>query len=307
MKPERTFEAERPLAQHCAKLLRTGPDIAGLADAADEFTGNLARLLARGLTQVGGGDNLCVRPLPLREATMAELTQDMQEPATHGLFRSAAPDIRILASFELQTVLLLMDRAFGGKGTLPDPLPIELPLSADLFANRLERVTAAALGLALGCAGDTPVVLEQRAKSIGRLAPFKAGTPMIALSFEITFGEEDTKPLTLCVERDALLPILDTDKRTPASGRPRTPPEGTAQGPLGNIPLRIGATLVDMTLEFSKLAALRPGDILPVAVSRTVPLRAGNAVIAHGTIGESDDRLAIQITQAFQTTEGHLT
>ena len=43
--------------------------------------------------------------------------------------------------------------------------------------------------------------------------------------------------------------------------------------------------------------ALKPGMILPVAVARTVPLIAGEQVVAQGTIGAMDDRAALQLTQ----------
>ena len=71
------------------------------------------------------------------------------------------------------------------------------------------------------------------------------------------------------------------------------------RSPYGDVPLTLSATLVDMTIGFRRLCALRPGDILPVAVARSVPLKADGKTIAHGTIGESDDRIAIQITNAF--------
>ena len=47
------------------------------------------------------------------------------------------------------------------------------------------------------------------------------------------------------------------------------------------------------------IAALQPGQILPVAVARSIPLKGGGKTIAHGTIGAMDDRVAVQITQAF--------
>jgi flagellar motor switch protein FliM len=39
--------------------------------------------------------------------------------------------------------------------------------------------------------------------------------------------------------------------------------------------------------------------VLPVSVARHVPLRVGEATIAHGTVGTLDDRVAVQITSAF--------
>jgi flagellar motor switch protein FliM len=39
--------------------------------------------------------------------------------------------------------------------------------------------------------------------------------------------------------------------------------------------------------------------VLPVSVARAVPLRVGETTIAHGSVGAVDERVAVQITQAF--------
>ena len=54
-----------------------------------------------------------------------------------------------------------------------------------------------------------------------------------------------------------------------------------------------------MALPVSAIAALVPGQILPVTVARNVPLWIGETQIAHGTIGALDERIAVQITHAF--------
>ena len=65
------------------------------------------------------------------------------------------------------------------------------------------------------------------------------------------------------------------------------------------IALPVSAVLVDMSLPFAAVANLCVGQVLPVAVARAVPLRVGGHTIAHGTVGTVDDRVAIQITNAF--------
>ena len=65
------------------------------------------------------------------------------------------------------------------------------------------------------------------------------------------------------------------------------------------MPLEVTAVLVDMPLSMARLSGLRPGEILPVAVARSVPLRIDGRTLASGTIGEIDDRVAVQVTHAF--------
>jgi flagellar motor switch protein FliM len=61
--------------------------------------------------------------------------------------------------------------------------------------------------------------------------------------------------------------------------------------------LPLSATLVDMRVPLATAAALTPGMVLPVAVARAVPLAAGGSVIARGTVGHQDDRVALKLTQ----------
>ena len=63
--------------------------------------------------------------------------------------------------------------------------------------------------------------------------------------------------------------------------------------------LRLNATLIDMLMPLSRLSGLKPGDLIPVSVARSVPLALGGKIVAHGTVGEIDDRVALQITSAF--------
>ena len=54
-----------------------------------------------------------------------------------------------------------------------------------------------------------------------------------------------------------------------------------------------------MRIPFSVIAGLEVGQVLPVAVARQVPLRVGAATVAHGIVGAVDDRVAVQITRAY--------
>ena len=55
--------------------------------------------------------------------------------------------------------------------------------------------------------------------------------------------------------------------------------------------------LVDVQLPLATLGALEVGQVLAVPVARSVPLRVGEALVGHGTVGAVDDRVALQLTQ----------
>ncbi len=67
--------------------------------------------------------------------------------------------------------------------------------------------------------------------------------------------------------------------------------------PFGALPLSLSAVLVDMRLPMALVAGFAPGMVVPVAVARKVPLRLGETLVAAGTVGTADDRVAIQITE----------
>ena len=104
--------------------------------------------------------------------------------------------------------------------------------------------------------------------------------------------------MTIAVPTDALADLL-ADDGGPGARVPRQPASPLDQ-PFADLPLALSATLVDMQLPISRLAALMPGAVLPVAVARTVPLTLEGTVIARGTVGELDDQAAVQISHSFQ-------
>ena len=95
----------------------------------------------------------------------------------------------------------------------------------------------------------------------------------------------------------ALIELFSYGER-PAAARSRGPRAADpAAAPFADLPLPLSALLVDMQVPLATISTLAPGVVLPVAVARAVPLRAGDAVLAHGTVGAQDDRVAIKLTR----------
>jgi len=296
MKPQREFVAQRPLARHCPELLRTGPAPAELLALHARFGERLARALAAGLARMAGGDAPAVEAEPARETAMAELSVHVAPLAANSLLALGPDNAPVLASIEAEAVLRLLDRAFGGRGAVPDPLPDAFPLSAELFVDRLEDVVATALGEALG---HTRARMLHRDSSLDALAPFPADRALASLAIEVSEPGHAPWTLTLAVPLDALAGLHGAAERRgealAVAPRRRTP----ADEPFSAVPLTLRAVLVDMAVPVSRVAALRAGDVIPVAVARQVPLCCGDATVASGAVGSLDDRVAIQITQAF--------
>lgn len=298
MKPERNLIAERPLAQHCPELLRPVPTAGELLPTLAQLGDRLARALGTGLARLAGSEAPTVQRGEPRECTMSEVAAGIAPLAANSLMTLDARKAPFLASVEATAVFRMVDRAFGGRGQVPEPLPTAFPMSAQLLTGRLETLVATAIDEALGPQTDGSVRALNRDGSLEVLAPFADETQMIALTLDVhETAPSMTWQLTLAFPVASLTEILGEAQPAPKPGKRNA--ANPAEEPFGEVPLSVIALLVDMRIGFSKLSALKPGDILPVAVARRVPLTVGDKIIAHGSIGEVDDRVAVQITHAF--------
>lgn len=295
MKPERAFIAERPLAQHCPELLRAssaGSAPAELLPALGHAGAKLARVVAAALSPLIGGQEIVVAAAAPREVTAAALAKDIAPLAANSLMASGPATL--LASFEAAAVLRMIDRAFGGKGLNPAPLPSAFPASAGVVIRQLEGLVAQGFAAAFGAAFD-PV---RRSGSLVELEAFADAVELTVLTLTVTEAGADAWPIHLALPTAALAGLVGEGAQAPArAAAPRA--TNPAEEPYCDLPLTLSAVVVDMRLPMSVLTELQPGSLLPVSVARNVPLRIGDKTIAHGAIGSVDDRVAIQITQAF--------
>lgn len=301
MKPQRAFIAERPLAEHCQELLARGNAAApadllpALAKLGDRFS----RGLAAALTPLSGGNAPALRCAAPRAVAMAELTTTTAPLAANSLLAAGADGTPLLASLDAAGVLRIVDRAFGGRGHVPSPLPEEFPLSAELMIGRLETLVAGALASALGGDDVAPVQALRRDGSLAALSPFAGSEMLTVLAIAIEEPGHPAWQVTLAFPQATLLALFGSETDGPARRPSAAFPPNPSDEPFGDMPLPVSAVLVDMRMPFSTLSALQVGQILPVAVARSVPLKIGDKTIAHGTIGAVDDRVAVQISKAF--------
>lgn len=295
MRPERNFVAERTLAQHCPQLLRTAVPASDLlpqmAAAAEQF----ARHFTRALPGLTGGEAPQARCNALSECTFGDLKQDIGPLAANSLL--ALGGAQMLFSVEPDAVLQLIDRAFGGKGEVPTQLPEQFPVSGDLLMAKLEALAIDALARALG--GALCIKASRRDSSVARLAPFPDSAPLVLSTIVIKEGATAWQ-VSLAVPLDMLPELVGgTGKPAATNSVPADGPPHLA-APFDDMPLTLRAVLVDLHMPVSAISALVPGQVIPVAVARNVPLSVGGCTIAHGAIGTMEDRVAVRISQSFQ-------
>lgn len=285
-------------ARHAAELLGAGPSIGEMVRPLTQLGEKLARTLPAGLARVAAGEAPVVRiGIPV-DGTLEGLIAGEQGLTAHSLMGLGPKRLPLLASFEAAPVLRLLDRTFGGRGLLPDPLPRAFPLSAQLLLTRMEETIAAALSAGMGGDEVHRVQPLRRDTELAQLAPFALTEPLLRIALEVEEPGMEAWSLTLAFPLGTLASALVAPRRKRRAA-PRTPLPGPGDEPFASLPLEVTAVLVDMTLPFSRLSALRPGDVLPVTVARAVPLRVDGRTIAAGTVGEVEDRVAVQVQNAF--------
>jgi flagellar motor switch protein FliM len=295
VKPERVFTAASVAANHapCLQGRAAAPEM--LLTQLERLGETMARLLAPLLAPLCGGEEPLLRVIAPERQTEGALAAQIGPLAANALLAQSRSGDRILLSIDARAVMAQLDRAFGGSGAMAEDLPRAIPRSADIFAQRLETLAAQALGTALGLPDAEAPRIAARDAQYRMLAPFPAGAELALLVFEIAEqGGGNPWRITLATRFAALPRLLGgQSRRAPTTGDSHSP----LAEPFAGIRLPLEARLVDMPIKLSRLAGLKPGMTIPIALERQVPLRIGGAVVARGTVGEMDDRIALQITQ----------
>jgi len=292
VKPQRPPRAAGLAASHADALLRQRADEVDLLPEFGRLGERLARLLGPALAAFGGGKAPEVTVTGVERRSGAELADQLGRLGANALL--GAGKHRLLVSIDGAALLSQLDRAFGGTGEIGNKLPAALPLSADLLAQRVEQAIAELLTELIEL--PHPFEPTERDGAYAALAPFRTGDTLAVLSLEVI--ERGGKPmkLVLATKSEALATLLP-----PTEARRRVP-ERTATSPLdepfGEIALTLEAVLTEMRIPLSRVAALEPGQTLAIPVARAIPLRIGGRVVARGTVGELEDRVALQITQS---------
>lgn len=276
------FIAERRAAQHCGELFPRERDPAELVPHWLALGERLSKALAPRLASLLNG-------------TAPEVEVSAEATPMPGLVAAsliAAEGIDGVAHLGIEgpAVLRLVDRAFGGPGEDPRTAPSSFPPSGRMLVERLETIFLAALGEASAIPADR-FAIRLRAQNMAGL-PLRAEA---SAGLTLTVKEARRPPWLIALSvPEAALPtwLADVPRRTPSA----MAADPTA-APFAEVPLPLTATLVDMRIPLRTAAGLAPGMVLPVAVARAVPLAVGGQIIASGSVGHQDDRVALKLNQ----------
>ena len=285
MRPEGPFVAERALARHSAALLRraTPARRAGADVLAATLGAKLAGQMGKALAPFLAGS---VAEVSCGEARIGPCDGPAKRPAAAFGFAAGADKPQISAAFDQGVLSALVERCFGGVGNGASG---GMTPATSLLARRIAARLAEVLGSALG---NLPLEPHGPAEAVS--------IPGRTAQFELTVSEPGREPwqirLTFSCDIVEALGDPGSPPGTPAATGAAPRGANPAALPWSAIALPLRAVLVDMAVPLGTVAALSPGQVIPVSVARRVPLKVGGRVVGHGDVGVFDDCAALRLT-----------
>ncbi|QWC57401.1 hypothetical protein F7D01_10160 [Erythrobacter sp. 3-20A1M] len=280
------------MARHCAELFRadSGKDADGEGFA--QFGADLARALAPGLGALLGATKLRVSCAAPTVRPVAELTGGANAISTAATIVFPAVGAQIVSTLDAKTLIALTDRLFGGDGIDADgDEPVELPLMADLVATQFRTLLGDAMQRALPSLGKAQIADNSRHSAFDTLGADESCTVL-----EFTVVQPDAPDWLLGLALRSGEKSRFAVRRTHADPTARKRTSDPLSGALAETPFDLVAVVAETTLPLSRVSAFKPGDIVPLPIARQVPLRVGDRVIAHGSVGSVDDRVALRVS-----------
>ncbi|VVT20653.1 Flagellar motor switch protein FliM [Sphingomonas sp. EC-HK361] len=203
-------------------------------------------------------------------------------------------------------VLELLDIFFGGTGAAPDELPGEFSPAADALIARLTDSITTVMKSSWEPVARIAFTAGRVEANPSMLGGVDAEDAMIVTRFGI--GRGTRKPVFL----DIVYPVTALKPHGTALtgkvvGKGAEPDAGwrnalTRSTMAVKFPVR--SVLAEPVVPLSMLMTLKEGDVIPIIVSHDVPVMVGGDRFGAGTVGTSNGRAAIRITQLTRTDEG---
>lgn len=285
----------RRAASHCGELLRPSEPPSEIGPEFERFGARLAAALTQCMGEAANDPEVRVTALGVDTLATDQFAGHCAQLAALSVHRFGVAGHALCLALDGGLLLSLLDRTFGGSGKVAGQLPAVLPPTARLMSRRIEQRVVAAVAAELGG-------LEFRTDEDGAggttRAPFAPDTELTALAIEVAAESGQSWRHVIAVESAALTSLLPKRASAPRTAVSRRKP-GVTEAPFADLPLAASARLVDMAMPLHRLASIEPGTVLPIIVSRSVPLQVGEIVLARGTVGEVDDQVALQISHTF--------
>lgn len=302
MNMNETFVAERRAAMHSDKLVAKPEEPNDGLGLFKRFGKQLGPEIATRMENVFNVPGWEAQTGATEVVLAKDIAQRIEPVAGNFILPVGDVSGRLFVSFAIKPIISRLAAIFGGDtGEEEIVLSAKLPSSVELLLKRMAREVTLAIGEVLDEAamrkGETAVFHSDFAK----LAVFPGQSD--AILQKLTFTSETGMPIEmLLASRPATMARMLAHFSDGAAPEINVPPAILGK-PFTDIPLPMRARLAQMKLPAGRLLNLKPGQTLPLAVARSVPIFVGEHRLATGVVGEQDDRVALQIDQVFMSGE----
>ncbi|KFG89116.1 Flagellar motor switch protein FliM [Sphingobium herbicidovorans NBRC 16415] len=222
-----------------------------------------------------------------------------------GVYRIAPLKGQMLLRMDAAMISTLVDCFYGGIGNRPLPDRGEFTPTEDRLIARISEAIIARLVESWADVLPLETALIIRETGIGFASAAQPGEQMVLQRFMLSIARDQEWPI------DLLFPLSSLRAVEPLMGA-RAPTDEERIDPIWqarianrmrDIRLPARTVLARPNLSLADLMQLKAGDIIPVTISRSLPLIVGDRIVAHGSIGDQDGRAAFQIEKLAQGPE----
>ncbi|MBU1464379.1 MAG: FliM/FliN family flagellar motor switch protein [Alphaproteobacteria bacterium] len=218
------------------------------------------------------------------------------------IYRVAPLKGQVLLRIDAAMISTLVDCFYGGIGNRPLPPRGEFTPTEDRLIARLSESLLSRLVETWSDILPLEPALIVRETGVGFAASAQPGDQMVVQRFMIGITRDQLWPVDLVFPLAALRavePLMGT--RLPADDDQKDPVwQSRIARRMRDIRLPARTVLARPNLSLAELMQLKVGDVIPVTISRSLPLIVGNRIVARGSIGEQDGRAAFQIEKIVQ-------
>ena len=218
------------------------------------------------------------------------------------IYRVAPLKGQVLLRMDAAMISTLVDCFYGGIGNRPLPPRGEFTPTEDRLIARLSESLLSRLVETWSDILPLEPALIVRETGVGFAASAQPGDQMVVQRFMIGITRDQLWPVDLVFPMAALRavePLMGT--RLPADDDQKDPVwQSRIARRMRDIRLPARTVLARPNLSLAELMQLKVGDVIPVTISRSLPLIVGNRIVARGSIGEQDGRAAFQIEKIVQ-------
>lgn len=238
-----------------------------------------------------------VDTIPLETRRFDEWQKNQADHVSLSLFRVRPVKGMMMIALEPTFITNMVDAFYGGTGNGLTARSGELTPSERRLQKRL--VDAIIDVLTRSWAETFPLQFEfsTHETNVAFANMVRPDESVVTQSFTIKPGMSRSTRVEILYPLALLQPIEDEIATRAKAGPGGDDIEWKNQllAALDNVALPVRSVLARPEMTVAELLALKPGDVIPVTLSQTVPLLVGNRRFAEGTIGEQEGRAALMI------------